>query len=202
MPGRITRLVRSERDGRESGLAVGHDALWGLTVRSVGVCALAQQLVQLTALVLRERREYLLLDVVDHVVERSQLLAPGGGDRDDVATPVAGVDRAFDQSASLQLAQHGNDVAAVDARAAPEGRLADWAPFLDRGEHTGVVTAKPGAAGRETVVQQPVCAAVGAADQPGRPVPDPGRGRHMSGPLLGHGAKGSTCRCYQHILCW
>src|SRR5262245_39061550 len=125
----------------------------GPTERSAGLGELAQQLRQLTALVLRERREDPLLDFVDHVVERAQLLAPGRGDRDDVATPVVGVDPALDQAAPLELAQHGNDVAAVDARAAPEVRLADRTPFLQRGEQAVVVAAKPGAAGRETVVQ-------------------------------------------------
>jgi len=137
-------------------LAVGYDIRRGLTGGSVGVCELAQQLGQLTALGRRERREYSLLDLVDHVVERSQLPAPGGGDGDDVATPVAGVNRAFDQSESLELAQHGNDVAAVDACATPEVRLADRTPFLERGEQAVMVAAKPGAASRETIVQQPV----------------------------------------------
>src|SRR5580658_5306775 len=156
--------------------------------RSVGVCELAQQPHQLTALVLGERREYPLLDFVEHVVERPQLLAPGGGDRDDVAAPVVGVDRALDQSEPLQLAQHGNDVAAVDARAAPEVRLADRTPFLERREQAVVVAAKSSTAGREPVVQQPVRAAVSTADQPGRPVPDAGRCRHLSRLLLGHRA--------------
>src|SRR2546430_5943605 len=111
----------------------------GLTGRSACICELAQQLRQLTALVLRERREYPLLDFVEHVVERSQLLAPGGGDRDDVAAPGVGVDRAFDQSEALELAQPGHDVAAGDARAAPQVRLAGWAPFLARREHAVVV---------------------------------------------------------------
>jgi hypothetical protein len=91
-------LASAPRQRRESLLGW---FLHGLTERSAGICELAQQLRQLTALVLRERREYPLLDFVDHMIERSQLLAPGGGDRDDVASPVAGVDRAFDQSESL-----------------------------------------------------------------------------------------------------
>jgi hypothetical protein len=57
------------------------------------------------------------LDLVDHLVERPELLSSGGGDGADVATPVVGIDRAFDQSESLELAQPGDDVVAVDARA-------------------------------------------------------------------------------------
>jgi hypothetical protein len=89
------------------------------------------------------------LDVVDHPVERSQLLSAGRGDRDDVATPVVGIDCAFDQSASLELAQPDDDVAAVDAGAAPEVGLADRTPFLERGEQAVVVATKSSVGGRE-----------------------------------------------------
>jgi hypothetical protein len=124
-----------------------------LADRSVGVRELEQQLRQLTALGRRERRDDPLLDLVDDVIECSQLLAPGCGDRDDVATPVVGVDRAFDQFESFELGQDGDDVAAVDARAAPEVGLADRTPFLQGGEQAVVVATKSGAAGRETVVE-------------------------------------------------
>jgi len=74
------------------------------------------------------------LDSVDHVVERSQLPSRGGGDRDDVATPVVGIDRALDRCGSLELAQPRDEVAAVDAGSVSEVGLADRTEFLERGE--------------------------------------------------------------------
>ena len=117
------------------------------TGQSAGVDELAQQLGQLTAFVLREWREHPLLDLVDHAVERSELVPACPGDRDDVAAPVVGIDGAFDESELFELAQHGHDVAAVHGRAAREVRLADRTPFLERGKQAVVVAAKAGAAG-------------------------------------------------------
>ncbi len=105
------------------------------------------------------------MDLVDHPVEQLELRAAGAGDRHDVAPPVTGVDGAFDESALLQLVEHGHDVAAVNARAAREVSLADRTPFLERGEETVVVAAKSGTAGCESVVEQRVRAGVVAADE-------------------------------------
>src|SRR5262249_50614610 len=115
-----------------------------------------------------------------------KLLATGAGDRDDVPSTVVGIDVAFDQSALLELVENGDDVAAVDACAASELGLACGAPFLERGEEAVVVAAEPAAAVPEAVVEQSVRAVVSAADQPGRPVSDPGRGGRVVGRPLGH----------------
>jgi hypothetical protein len=154
--------------------------------RSACVCEFAEQLRQLPALILGEGREHPLLDLVDHLVEQLELSAARAGDRHDVAPTVTGVDGAFDESALLQLVEHGHDIAAVDACAACEVGLADGPPFLERGEEAVVVATKSAAADREGVVEERVRASVVAADQPGRPVADPGGGGAVSGWLLGH----------------
>src|SRR6266536_5644938 len=93
---------------------------------------------QLVAFGLGQWREQVVLDGGDQFVELSQVAAAVRGDGDDVAAAVGGIGGAFDEAAAGELVDDGDQIAAVDAGAAAQCRLARRAELLPRREH-GVV---------------------------------------------------------------
>jgi len=73
--------------------------------------------------------EQLVLDAGQHSVGQAELLGPGRGDGDGVAA-VGRVGGAMDQPTSGQVVERCHHVAAVDAGAAAQCRLAGWPELL------------------------------------------------------------------------
>src|SRR5258708_38954881 len=102
-----------------------------------------------------QRREQLVLDLVDDRVEVEELCDAFRRDRDDIAAPVFGVDCTFDEVTRLKLSQRGGDITAVDPRVAAEIGLTRGSPFFERSEQSVVIAAKAAPVGLEASVEQP-----------------------------------------------
>src|SRR5262247_3417483 len=98
--------------------------------------------------------EQLVLDAGQHSVEQAELLGSGRGDGDDVAAAVGRIGGASDQPASGEVVERCHHVAAVDAGAAAQCRLAGWPELFQGGEQAVVVADEAG--GGERLRQQPV----------------------------------------------
>lgn len=121
---------------------------------------------QLALLRRRERRKKLRLHTCHRLVQPPQFGATGGGQRDDVATPVGWVGSAFDEPARFEFVQRRDDIAAVELCPMPEHRLVCRAELRQRGQESVVIAAAAGAG--ECLAEQAVSMRRDLAEQPSR----------------------------------
>ena len=95
--------------------------------------------VELGSFVLVERGEELVIELAGERTEFGERALAGGGQPDDVSSPVGGVAASLDETAILELVEQPHELAAVIAESICDRPLCLARPLVQNGEHCMVV---------------------------------------------------------------